>query len=113
MDPNVDSTTDEDFDNRPFKKTKKTETIVFDNPLPSPTISTLESEEKINESALSPDSEVQNEETDPKSKHIIENFTYDYLPQGKIFNYYLYFCNLCYVSVIHPILAFSNVFCRL
>jgi hypothetical protein len=34
MDPNVDSTTDEDFDNRTLKKTKKTESIVLDNPLP-------------------------------------------------------------------------------
>jgi hypothetical protein len=77
-----------------LKKTKQTESIVFDNPLPSPTISTLEAEDQINELALSPVSEVQNEEAEPKSKHIIENFTYDYLPQGKIFNNYFYFCKL-------------------
>jgi hypothetical protein len=94
-------------------KNQKTESIVFDNPLPSPTISTLESEDQINESALTPVSEVQNEETEPKPKHIIENVTYDYLPQGKIFTYYLYFFYLCYVSVIQPILAFSNVLSRL
>jgi hypothetical protein len=108
MDPNVDSTTDEDFDNRPLKKAKNPESIVLDNPLPSPPVSEVMNEdntlpsppvsEPMNEDNPLPSptvSELMNEETEPK--HIIDDVTYDYLPQGKIFSYYLYFC---YVSVI-------------
>ncbi|KAM0862918.1 hypothetical protein ACQ4PT_044957 [Festuca glaucescens] len=117
-DPNIDHDTNgtntfEDFDNRPLKKTKCSESSVMDDPLPTPTISgssmisecsessVPESENKINGEPLptaqttakltdSPVSELLNEKpvstVDEKQQDgprpIINNVTYDYLPQG-------------------------------
>lgn len=143
----MDHTTSvEDFDSQPFKKTKYSESSVLDDPLPSPTISSsslvsecsesigLESDNHIDGDALSsapsptlpqdgdkqtiPESdtpsatpptmstlspvfELVNEEAvsqdgdkqalshedymEPdEPNHIINNVTYDYLPQGKL-----------------------------
>jgi hypothetical protein len=98
MDLNFESTTVEDFDdNQPLKKSKCSESLdSISSEEPSPT-----------KSALSPVSELMNEETistddddrtflednaklPDKPKHIINNVTYDYLPQGNILAYSFY-----------------------
>ena len=123
MEHNVETSTIEDFERRPSKKAKCSESSLMDDPLPSPTLSTsslvsecpesIRSEsnnqknddpvpspqsptmstlspvsELINDEAVSQDGDKQTEEP----KHIINDVTYDYLPQGKILTYYFYFC---------------------
>jgi hypothetical protein len=69
---------DEDLDKRQ-SKAKYTASNVLEDPLPSPTIST---------SSLV--SECPNSNSESESH--INNVTYDYLPQGKIFTYYFHLC---------------------
>ncbi|KAM0890509.1 hypothetical protein ACQ4PT_026998 [Festuca glaucescens] len=92
LDLNVESTTVDDFDNRPLKKTKSSKTCVSDDPLSSLTISTTSI---VSECSDSVSSELMNEEPLPPSpnklalspvsaeddKHIINNLTYDYHPE--------------------------------
>lgn len=114
-DQKVQPATTEDFDNRPLKKAKCSETIILGDQLPSPFVSTSTlidsgSATQTKDDSFpsptttmatpSPVSEVINEETsstdddeqavsaeDDKQadepKHITNNVTYDYLPQGK------------------------------
>jgi len=99
-DLNVASIPVDDFDNRPSKKSKNSESIALDDRLKSPTISTSSlvyesSDEPLPPSPtklmLSPVSELMNQETvladddknldEPKHITITNNVIYDYLPQ--------------------------------
>jgi hypothetical protein len=118
MDLNFESTTVEDFDdNQPRKKSKSSESLE--------SISSESDEPSPTKSALSPVSELMNEETistddddrtflednaklPDKPKHIINNVTYDNLPQGNILAYSFHYRYLL-VSLLHIIF----VLCRL
>jgi hypothetical protein len=90
---------DEDLDKRQSKRAKYSDSNVLDDSLPSPIISTssLVSEcpdsnsESESQMKFSEDDQKQLDETN-KHKHILNNVTYDYLPQGKIFTYYFHLC---------------------
>ncbi|KQK15384.1 hypothetical protein BRADI_1g22390v3 [Brachypodium distachyon] len=114
MDHNVETTTFEDFDNRPLKKAKCCETSVLDDLLSSPSISasSLLSECSETKSTLSPVSDLVNEEklsedddkqtvsaNDGKQPDVPQHTndgTYDYLPQ----DYALIELDLCAHIVI-------------
>jgi hypothetical protein len=99
IDYNIETTTDDDLGN-PIKRAKCSESPTFSTPsLVSECPESISSEVE-NQSALSPVSQLMNEETisahdddqifsedgekQQETKHIINSITYDYLPQGKI-----------------------------
>ena len=85
-------------------------TTVFDDPLPSPTMSTSSLLSQCPETINSEPDYQTNQEQLPSSpsptkvpellnepKDIVNNVTYDYLPKGKI-SYYFLFCTYVYFT---------------